>query len=76
MSELEVIGAGLGRTGTVSLMTALNQLGYKTHHMAAVVQHGQAKTWQQIHAGKDIEACRCCKISSLSFIRQYNTDVY
>jgi len=55
MSELEVIGAGFGRTGTASLMTALNQLGYTTHHMAEVFKLRQAKTWQQIHAGKDID---------------------
>ncbi|CAO0798284.1 unnamed protein product [Mucor circinelloides] len=33
MAPLEVIGAGYGRTGTDSLRTALNMLGYKTHHM-------------------------------------------
>ncbi|KAL9537181.1 hypothetical protein MBANPS3_012005 [Mucor bainieri] len=33
MASLEVIGAGFGRTGTDSLRTALNMLGYKTHHM-------------------------------------------
>ena len=58
MSELELIGAGFGRTGTFSLRTALDQLGYKTHHMADVLQHSQAKTWQEIHAGNNIEVCR------------------
>ncbi|KAI8098788.1 P-loop containing nucleoside triphosphate hydrolase protein [Halteromyces radiatus] len=33
-SSLQVIGAGFGRTGTVSLQAALNKLGYKTHHCA------------------------------------------
>ncbi|CEP07386.1 hypothetical protein [Parasitella parasitica] len=33
MAPLEVVGAGFGRTGTDSLRTALNILGYKTHHM-------------------------------------------
>ncbi|EPB81997.1 hypothetical protein HMPREF1544_11276 [Mucor circinelloides 1006PhL] len=33
MAPLEVINAGFGRTGTDSLRTALNMLGYKTHHM-------------------------------------------
>ncbi|KAI8061601.1 P-loop containing nucleoside triphosphate hydrolase protein [Gongronella butleri] len=32
MTSLEVIGAGMGRTGTRSLFEALNILGYKTHH--------------------------------------------
>ena len=30
---LDVIGAGWGRTGTLSLYEALNALGYRTHHM-------------------------------------------
>ena len=55
MSELELIGAGFGRTGTSSLMAALNQLGYKTHHMLHVFELSQAKKWQDIHAGKNIE---------------------
>ncbi|KAI8370637.1 P-loop containing nucleoside triphosphate hydrolase protein [Radiomyces spectabilis] len=29
---LKIIGAGLGRTGTHSLCTALEMLGYRTHH--------------------------------------------
>ncbi|KAI8067694.1 P-loop containing nucleoside triphosphate hydrolase protein, partial [Gilbertella persicaria] len=33
MAPLKIIGAGYGRTGTDSLRTALNMLGYKTHHM-------------------------------------------
>ncbi|CAO3647976.1 unnamed protein product [Mucor hiemalis] len=36
-TNLEIIGAGLGRTGTLSLRNALNQLGYKTHHMYDVI---------------------------------------
>jgi hypothetical protein len=34
--SLEVIGAGFGRTGTLSLKTALEQLGYRCHHMMEV----------------------------------------
>jgi hypothetical protein len=34
---LEVIGAGFGRTGTLSLKTALEQLGYPCHHMMEVM---------------------------------------
>lgn len=66
MTELEVIGAGFGRTGTFSLMTALDQLGYKTHHMAAVAELQQAKTWQKIHAGTDVEVCTLLKLPPLS----------
>ena len=36
---LQVIGAGWGRTGTFSLMTALQMLGLRTHHMHEVFQH-------------------------------------
>eukprot|EP00198_Chlamydomonas_reinhardtii_P010931 XP_001700268.1 predicted protein [Chlamydomonas reinhardtii] len=31
--KLQVLGAGFGRTGSLSLYVALNALGYKTHHM-------------------------------------------
>ena len=30
---LEIIGAGFGRTGTMSTYTALNQLGFPCYHM-------------------------------------------
>ena len=32
MAKVEVIGAGLGRTGTKSLQAALDKLGYQTYH--------------------------------------------
>ncbi|ORY06455.1 hypothetical protein K493DRAFT_322526 [Basidiobolus meristosporus CBS 931.73] len=35
-SRLEVIGAGFCRTGTLSTKTALDKLGYNTHHMVEV----------------------------------------
>jgi Sulfotransferase domain len=37
--SLKVIGAGYGRTGTMSLYTALNQLGLPCYHMMEVFQH-------------------------------------
>ncbi|KAH8928543.1 hypothetical protein BT69DRAFT_1346531 [Atractiella rhizophila] len=36
--EMEVIGAGLGRTGTLSLFHALTILGYNCHHMETVAR--------------------------------------
>jgi hypothetical protein len=36
---LEIIGAGWGRTGTHSLYLALQQLGYRPHHMREVFEH-------------------------------------
>ncbi|KAI7882022.1 hypothetical protein K492DRAFT_176543, partial [Lichtheimia hyalospora FSU 10163] len=41
MAPLKVIGAGYGRTGTDSLRTALNMLGYKCHHMKEMFRYGR-----------------------------------
>ena len=41
---LAIIGAGFGRTGTASLYTALNQLGFPCYHMFEVMQNKQNKT--------------------------------
>lgn len=50
---LEVIGAGFGRTGTMSMKLALEQLGYvKTHHMSEVMPNkAQRAYWHHIGAG-------------------------
>lgn len=37
---LKVIGAGFGRTGTMSVHKALNELGIPCYHMAEVFKHG------------------------------------
>jgi len=38
--SIEIIGAGFGRTGTLSLKYALEKLGYnKTYHMAELIQN-------------------------------------
>jgi hypothetical protein len=44
---LKVIGAGFGRTGTLSLKAALEKLGYnKCHHMQEVISNpAQARLW-------------------------------
>ena len=36
---LKIIGVGFGRTGTESLYTALNQLGYPCYHMFEVLRN-------------------------------------
>jgi hypothetical protein len=41
--RMQVIGAGLGRTGTSSLRLALNQLGFKTLHMEDII--GESKPY-------------------------------
>lgn len=55
MSQLEVIGAGFGRTGTYSLKTALEILGYPCHHMETVALEGQGKIWAKIVKGENVE---------------------
>lgn len=43
---LKVIGSGFGRTGTLSMKVALEQLGYvKTHHMEYVLKNADQRAW-------------------------------
>lgn len=52
--ELEVIGAGLGRTGTLSLRSALDTLGFgPCHHMKVVMveEPGKGSLWNEVAAG-------------------------
>src|SRR5438552_1133407 len=52
---LKIIGAGVGRTGTYSLRSAINQLGLgPSHHMEEVMQHMpvQLPLWQAAVKGK------------------------
>ncbi|MCP2337049.1 sulfotransferase family protein [Actinomadura rupiterrae] len=43
---MDVIGAGYGRTGTLSLKTALEQLGFgPCHHMLEMQRPGQLEAW-------------------------------
>ena len=49
MADLQVIGAGFGRTGTKSLWTALERLGFKTHHMSEVFDHPESLVlWERV----------------------------
>lgn len=54
---LSVIGAGFGRTGTMSLKMALEQLGLgPCHHMEEVFQNpGQLPHWQAAAAGDSVD---------------------
>ncbi|WP_193369610.1 sulfotransferase family protein [Pelagibius marinus] len=54
---LSVIGAGFGRTGTLSLKGALEQLGFgPCHHMAEVFAHPeQIPVWKQATAGAAVD---------------------
>lgn len=51
---LQVVGTGLGRTGTKSMQTALNRLGFgPCHHMAEVFAHPESMAlWIEAGAGR------------------------
>ena len=53
---LQVIGSGFGRTGTMSLKRALEQLGFgPCHHMEEVLAHPeQVPHWQSVVAGRAV----------------------
>jgi hypothetical protein len=54
--SLEIIGAGFGRTGTLSLKSALEELGFgPCHHMAEVIDdmHRQGPIWNSVANGKE-----------------------
>jgi hypothetical protein len=51
---MQVIGAGVGRTGTFSLKLAINRLGFgPCHHMEAVMQNmaAQVPLWSAALSG-------------------------
>lgn len=56
-SYMKVIGAGFGRTGTLSLQSALELLGFKKcYHMAEVFQHPEhVPIWQDAADGKPVQ---------------------
>ncbi|KAJ3125307.1 hypothetical protein HK098_000371 [Nowakowskiella sp. JEL0407] len=45
---LEIIGAGLPRTGTASMKAALELLGYPTYHMLENMKHNDSEKWLTI----------------------------
>ncbi|CAF1126510.1 unnamed protein product [Didymodactylos carnosus] len=51
---IKVIGAGFGRTGTLSLKEALNILGYKCYHWQELMQKNipHSKLWSEAYDGK------------------------
>jgi len=54
---IQVIGAGLGRTGTLSLKTALEELGFsKCYHMIDVFARMEdARTWDAASRGEPVD---------------------
>lgn len=54
--SLEIIGAGFGRTGTLSLKSALEELGFgPCHHMTEIIDdmHRQGPIWNSVASGKE-----------------------
>jgi hypothetical protein len=53
---ISLIGAGYGRTGTLSLKSALETLGYnKSHHMIEVINNpGESERWMQAIDAKSV----------------------
>ncbi|MFC5187670.1 sulfotransferase family protein [Actinomadura harenae] len=52
---MDVIGAGYGRTGTLSLKSALEQLGFgPCHHMTEVMRSGQVRAWRAKTRGEPV----------------------
>jgi hypothetical protein len=54
---LEVIGAGFGRTGTLSLKRALERLGFgRCYHMVEVFEHPEhMDVWAAAHRGEAVD---------------------
>ncbi|MDR2011874.1 MAG: hypothetical protein LBQ20_02240 [Rhodanobacter sp.] len=55
--SIQVIGAGLGRTGTISLKAALEELGFaKCYHPLAVFTNlDQTRTWEAATRGEPVD---------------------
>ena len=54
---LDIIGSGVGRTGTKSLKAAIEQLGFgPCHHMHEIVEHPeQVAHWQAVARGEAVD---------------------
>ena len=55
---MKIIGAGFGRTGTVSLKEAFEHLGYPCYHMQEVMKaydRGHVEQWDAALSGHDID---------------------
>lgn len=50
---MKVIGAGFGRTGTMSMQAALEALGYRCYHMKEVPENpGHLRAWHELVSGR------------------------
>jgi len=63
---IQVMGAGLARTGTGSLHQALNILGYHTYHMVHVMKNAhQAELWAKVAQGQETPQ------NAMDYVTQY-----
>ena len=55
--SIQVIGAGLGRTGTLSLKAALEELGFAKcyHPLEVLASMDQARTWEAADRGEPVD---------------------
>ena len=77
MGELHVIGAGLGRTGTSSLKSALEMLGLgPCYHMSEALQQPRrlVKLWKRVSEGKEEDMKTI--LDGFSSVVDYPTCIY
>jgi hypothetical protein len=57
--SIQVIGAGLGRTGTLSLKAALEELGFARcyHPLVVFASLDHARTWDAAARGEPVDWC-------------------
>jgi len=66
---MKIIGAGLPRTGTMSLRAALNQLGYPCYHMEVVARNpSHLQVWDDLISGR-------AAMDWQTFFREYEATV-
>lgn len=66
--SIQVIGAGLPRTGTGSLYRAFETLGYTTYHMVSVMEDSShAKLWADVADGRETPEGAFTAIAKVGF---------
>lgn len=50
---MDVIGVGMGRTGTTSIQRALEQLGYRAYNFEAVMREDHFDAWRRLAEGTE-----------------------
>ena len=65
--EVQVIGAGWGRTGTASLKKALEILGYPCYHMFEVANHDHSLFWTRVADGEEYDFDEAFNLKAVQF---------